>query len=114
MNEVEAAWVGAFIEAEGSWSRNDLEISAQIHVPNTDLEMISALFRATGVGTFTMSPEGNYQSHVWSQKTNYVWVLSCYNDVKALCQRCAPYSIKLQRGLAWFEDNQREERATYQ
>ncbi|MCH8120371.1 MAG: hypothetical protein IIC00_11665 [Planctomycetes bacterium] len=44
MSEAEAAWVGAFIEGEGSVS------PVYIEVINSDVEIISALIRATRVG----------------------------------------------------------------
>lgn len=94
----QAAYVGAMIEAEGSVTiaSPTCKSKARVTVVNTDLEVISALVRATGAGSVHLSHARTAQKPVW------VWWLSRWNDVQPLVAQCAAYSTKLQRVQAEY------------
>ena len=89
MTEPEAAWVGAFIEADGSvcLSRGR-KAAANIAVTQKDIEPISALLRLTGVGRVYLD-----RNRIWQ------WVVCAQGDVAQIIQRILPYSTKAQ--AAW-------------
>ena len=93
MTEIERAWVGAFIEADGcafTNSFNDNRSDALIVAASQkEIDPIATLLRITGVGIIQCSKGGS----IWS------WRISRRNDVKNLIDQCAPYSWKLQREL---------------
>lgn len=92
MTDVEAAWVGAMIEAEGTIRKT---YSGQaIHVPNTDAEVLSALLRATGIGCVYPKTKNIGTRDIFQ------WVVQQRINVQALLERIAPYSMKAQRALA--------------
>lgn len=89
----EQAWIGAMIEAEGSVSKPyGPHLQWRIGVGNTDLEIISALLRVTGVGTIHLQPPSKL-----GRKTCWTWQVQAANDVAAIVKQCAPYSMKLRR-----------------
>ncbi len=97
MTPVEAAYVGAFVEGEGhiryapSPSRGDMQTS--MTVAQNNVEVISALLRATGVGRVNLRGNGK----LWT------WQLSAINDMVAVAKQIAPFSEKAQRFLTCYE-----------
>ena len=96
MTEVEAAWVGAMIEGEGSvivrQSRSGYH-ELKIVVHNTDVEIMSAMLRAVGTGSIGVKTF----SKQWQRKTCWVWQLQAAEDVRAVAAQCKPYSTKCQK-----------------
>lgn len=98
MSEVEAAWVGAMIEAEGAVTYVNGNQGKRdywmIQVANCDVEIISALLRATGMGrvclTFSKLKNPRYQPQ-WR------WAVAKIEDVQELARRLWPYSGKMQK-----------------
>lgn len=87
MTEVEKAWVGAMVEAEGyvgfyngRW---------RIGVGNTDPEIISAILRATGVGLVSIQKGTNKPIIHWSSQR--------YNDVINLSNQLKDYCMKVRK-----------------
>lgn len=94
MSDVQAAWVGAIIEAEGSvvfTPRTSLHY-ARIQVSNTDVEIISALMRTTGVGSVCL-----LQQSKLGTKDCWCWAVQARNDIQSLVRQCSLYAMKLQR-----------------
>ncbi|KKK88666.1 hypothetical protein LCGC14_2740840 [marine sediment metagenome] len=98
MKPEEAAWVGAMVEAEGSVFPNRTRWGDywQVRVSNTDLEIISALFRATGEGTVIY--DNPTREHL-GNKQQWLWCLSKQAEVKSLAASCQDYCIKLRKVL---------------
>lgn len=91
MVEVERAWLGAFIEADGSASlcggRPVVALSQR------DVEMVATALRLTQVGGVNLSRDGQ-----WS------WYTTRRLDALSVARQCAPYSPKLQRLLEVLAD----------
>ncbi|KKM20171.1 hypothetical protein LCGC14_1648120 [marine sediment metagenome] len=94
-SEVEAAWIGAFIEADGCAGVYRKKLSIQVTQKET--EPISALLRATGVGGV------NYDT----RREIFCWTVNTQANAYYIARRCTPYSEKLQRALAKLPDDQR-------
>ena len=98
MSEVEAAYIGAAIDTDGC-----IYLNKNVRLPyvtvsfvNTNLELISAFLRVTGVGSLHHRPTG----HGWRGNTpTWTWAIGRRNTVSALLKRIAPYSTKAQRRL---------------
>jgi len=94
MSDVEAAWVGAIIEGEGCvYYHKNHEADAgrwRLTVANTDLEIISALLRLTGVGHVTRQTKG-------TQKDVWYWSVNRVNDVAAIAAQCQLFCWKLRK-----------------
>lgn len=96
MRDVEAAWVAAMIEAEGSVvvaPPHSLH-RAKITLINADAEVLSALLRLTGTGSCYAASMGRMKL---SRKPLFVWSVQAWHDIIDLVHQCAPYSMKLQR-----------------
>ena len=92
MTEIERAWVGAFIEADGcAFVRHQPERSDHIVITITQKEIdpIATCLRVTGAGRVHLDMRVN----IW------FWSVSRLNDARELAIQCAPYSWKLQRVL---------------
>lgn len=87
-SEVEAAWLGAFIEADGSAFVRD-EACSNVLVAQKDVEIISACLRITQVGNVQLD-----KGICWR------WTVSTHKNALRIAQRCAPYSMKCQRVVA--------------
>lgn len=95
MSEIERAWIGAFLEADGHCGvynrRGGSGTSRHLHLAITQSiknpEPISAALRLTQVGSVSVS---NGQMH---------WQVSALNDVLAIAEQIEPYSEKAQRTL---------------
>jgi len=97
MTEPERAWVGALVDAEGTVIQQADTRNNQPHwrlsVEMLGPEYMSALLRATGVGTIRCRVrEGR-------QHPFFTWGVWRYLDILSLAQQCALYSIKFQRVL---------------
>ena len=91
MSEVERAWVGAFIEADGCAfirRRPNRTGSIVVSVTQKELDPIATLLRITGAGAIQL-----HQGSMW------YWTVARMNESKTLARQCAPYSWKLQRVL---------------
>ena len=96
MTGIEAAWVGAIIEGEGSVmeKHGSLRPRWRVMVANTDPEIMSALLRLTGSGSICCTVD---RKGTLGTKPVYRWELAAVEDVLHLVRQCSPYSMKLQR-----------------
>jgi hypothetical protein len=94
MSSVEAAWVGAFIEADGSVSESQPRaFTWRITVAQKEIEPISTLLRFTGGGTVCLG----YTTYKTLKYPIWLWNVTRKLDVLALARQCAPYCVKLQK-----------------
>jgi len=95
MTPAEAAYVGAFLDAEGNLQRNANTRHCMIKVVNGNIEIISALLRAVGTGRVV------YAGHSRLGKMPlWVWCVHRLADLNVLLPQLAPYSMKAQEALA--------------
>jgi len=99
MSNVEAAYVGAMIDGEGyfgHYAPTGLRRACQhnVMVVNTDLEIISALVRATGLAGVGMKNDS-----ALTRKRAWLWYSAAINSLVDLAKQIAPYSFKAQRFL---------------
>ena len=103
MSDVEAAWIGAFIEADGSITiykhckKCDIPY-IRIAVTQMDIEPISNLLRLTGVGVVSLKrlPQTSFKSrntHIW------MWGLIANADVRHVLLQIKPFCPKAQTAL---------------
>ncbi len=97
MSSIERAYVGALLDAEGSLSpHSSWPRSWRMQVSNTEVELISALLRATGVGrVYYDARDGN----TLGSKAIWTWMVQPYNDVLAIVRQLQKFSIKAQVAL---------------
>ena len=94
MSDVEQAYVGAMIDGEGwfttgqSWASRTVRLG----VGNTDLEIISALLRATRAGRVHLA---NWRR--FGKKPLWIWAVQRRGDIQAIAKQCRLYSSKCQR-----------------
>ena len=93
-SEIEAAWIGALIEGEGSVG-SDGRDHMKVTVTNTDPEVLSAFLRVLGTGH--IYPHHKNRTRNNHTKPCYTWQISRRVDILYLVQRCFHYSTKLQR-----------------
>lgn len=99
MSEVERAWVGAMLEGEGStfihpdYRDSRPSFTPHIGIGNTEIEVISAIVRATGLGGVSSREKGSSLG----SKRMWVWQTNAWNDVLALLPQLLPYSTKAQK-----------------
>lgn len=93
MTEVEAAWTGAMIEAEGSVRRCGRRVPRRLTVCSTDVETIATLLRLTGIGR-VYSRSIARMPH--AKKPQWEWTVSRQADIDAVLTRVAPYLITKQ------------------
>lgn len=105
MTEPERAWVGALLEGEGSVYPNGG--GTTICVANTDLELISALLRLTGVGCVSLQTRaGQRRGSGTARHDLWLWTLHRHNDVYAVACQCTEYSQKAQRAMKLIEQRE--------
>jgi hypothetical protein len=93
MSQVEASWIGAMIEAEGTVAfPSNKRLGFKVNVTNADPEVLSALLRTTNAGSISPVLPGKL-----GKKVCYRWQIQALVEVKDLIRQCAPYSMKLQR-----------------
>lgn len=91
MAEIERAWLGAMVEAEGSvgfYNTNGRHGHWRVTIANKDPEVISAALRLTRIGSVCPRPSGVLY-----------WVVDRRNDVRLLAEQLAPYCMKVRRIL---------------
>ncbi len=91
MNEIERAWLGAFIEADGSaYLTGHLGTILRLVIAQVGIEPIETALRITQTGTV-----------MWDRKRlMWFWVLAANADAVDVAEQCAPYSWKIQRALS--------------
>jgi len=96
MTDVEAAWIGALIEGEGSiwWVKTKRHTWPAVNVSNTDPEIISALLRTTGVGSVHHQKTPT-NALIQGAKPCYIWMAQAQREAADIIRQCAPYSMKL-------------------
>lgn len=94
MSAVEAAYVGAMLDGEGTVyikRRN-----ASFTIDNSEIEFISAILRAVGCGkVYYREPQKEGNLSMWS------WSSGSRLTLEDLAIQLAPYSIKAQKYIAW-------------
>lgn len=107
MSSVEQAYVGALIDGEGYFGRQVNFRNGRRHpyynvmVANCDVELISALVRATripGVGAKGWSRT--------TRKQGWIWYSGRALEVIALATAIVPYSVKAQAFLEGVRDDE--------
>ena len=93
MAAVEAAYVGAMLDAEGSVSFKGF--CASFTICNTEIELISAILRATGTGGVYYKAAKDHVKEAWT------WAAGRRNTLDNLAVQLAPYSLKAQKYIAW-------------
>jgi len=95
MEDVEAAWVGAFIEGEGCVRRGGgNRRMPQMVVGSTSVESISTLLRLTGTGRVHYNPQAGKNKPFWK------WVVSRRNDFLKIAYQISPYLTDKREELA--------------
>ncbi len=98
MTEIERAWLGAFIEADGcTFIRRDPRLTRPklvINISQKEIDPIATALRITQAGRVQWSPLRPHPQWAWN-----VYRL---NDSLSIARQCAPYSWKLQRVLAEY------------
>lgn len=90
LTDVEAAWLGAMLDAEGTIYRNGATW-AMVFL-NSEVEYISAFLRLTGQGkVYYRAPRPPGKLVLWE------WRTGRSIEVAILCQRLAPWSLKARR-----------------
>jgi len=92
----EAAWLGAMLDAEGCVTTTpDGHRVQYISISNTEIELISAVLRAAGVGTvWALLRKASHHRQAWR------WQLARIADLTALLPQLEVYSLKAQRALS--------------
>lgn len=91
MSEPERAWVGAFIDGEGSLYQETRGYN-RLSGCNTEVELISTLIRATGVGKVYLQPQIGLP--LW------VWRVNRLHQIQEIARQIKPYCLKAQKWLA--------------
>jgi len=113
MTPEEAAYVGSMIDAEGwvthhgsnqGFNRHKTQYPG-ISIANQEVEIISAMIRATGCGRVNLKDKPGRNTRL--KKIIWSWNLRRVADVEAVAQQCAPYSMKCQKVLKWLEEYER-------
>lgn len=106
----ECAYVGAMLDAEGCIRKEivhrkntSLFVKWGFHLGNSEVELISAILRATGIGRIhsRISSGVGFIKRYRKYKRLWIWDLYAYNDVVALIKQLLPYSLKAQK-LQYF------------
>lgn len=87
MTEIERAWLGAMVEAEGCVGYYNKYW--RINIVNTDLEIVSTALRLTQVGNIT--------KHKGENKICWVWAVERKNDVMNLSKQLNTYCMKTRK-----------------
>ena len=108
MLPIEAAWVGAMVEGDGSFGvypRASQHGYMKLSVNNTEVETIATLLRLTGAGGISVvDRETRY--HRRHHKANWQWQVGRRADVVAILRQIAPFHTgKQDRALALVQDN---------
>ena len=98
---VEAAWIGAMIDGEGSIYRCTGQVGHRMEFGNTEVELVATMLRVVGAGKVYLL--NNRASNLVGKLPIWRWYLYPANDVAALIEQIAPYSIKAQKWLPYVE-----------
>ena len=109
MTEVERAYLGAWIDADGSAmlrgrdARKD-NAKGRIAIAQKDVEIVSTALRLTQAGNINLNKKSLDWSGVGLAGCDmWVWSLDSQRDIEDLMEQCYPYSEKLQRLRAvWY------------
>ena len=93
MSAVEAAYVGAMLDGEGTVHIK--RRNAAFSVANSEIEFISAILRATGCGKVYYREPQKGNLPMWS------WYSGSRLTLEDLAVQLAPYSIKAQKYIIW-------------
>ena len=100
MTDVEAAWMGAMLEGEGSVMllphHSSRKPFVRAVITNTDPEIMSACLRLTNAGRVNRGQD-NRSSLVRETKICFAWAIQAWNDVMSFLQQVRPYSMKAQQ-----------------
>lgn len=97
MTAVEAAWVGALIEGEGSMIAHPRgRTTWAVTVQSTDVETIATLLRLTGAGLVYSKrvPDGRKPQWSWEVRRKF--------DVRDLLYQVCPYLTGKRERAAWI------------
>jgi len=98
----EAGYVGALVDGEGSIYCRPTG-TGTLQVSNTEIELISALLRATGAGTVTAYwPSGGGYAPKKKYQLQFVWSLARLPDLEKVLIQIAPFSLKAQKLLIFI------------
>ena len=106
--EVEAAWLGAMVEGEGSVlgrKRNTRSTPIQplVQVCNSSVEVIATCLRLVGTGCVYLRPRCRGDKDHW--KPVWFWIVTARQDVLYLLDRIAPYlASKQDRAMAILDE----------
>ena len=100
MSSTEAAYVGAMLDAEGCVVKRGSGTNTWPHISivNQNVEIISAIIRATGGGRVYNHHRAKQENICW------LWVMARARNTYGLASQLAPYSMKAQKVLDWFEE----------
>ena len=96
MSEIERAWLGAFIEADGCafiLRKPKCQDRIILNITQKEIDPIATALRLTQTGVIQF----RNQVEIWS------WITTRLNDALDITTQCAPYSWKLQRVLADYK-----------
>ena len=95
LSSIERAWLGAFIEADGSASLRGKGVSAHLTLSITQkiIEPIAVALRITQTGGVSR------QNARPSSTATWVWAIYSRLDALWIALQCAPYSWKIQAAL---------------
>ena len=101
LSDVEAAWVGAMIDGEGSIYRCVGRSPYRMDFANTEVELVATMLRLVGSGCvgYVNGKPSERRAFIKHIKDAWRWYLYPINDIAALLEQIAPYSIKAQKWL---------------
>ena len=102
MSDVQCAWLGAMIDADGCIHHVKNDGGWIVTVINTNVEIISTVLRFVGTGYIGFTA-GEFIEGVGNRKDKFVWRLSKQQDIRNLLNQIMPYSIKTQAKLAYSD-----------
>ena len=94
LSSVEAAWLGAMVDGEGSlFLRYRPAPTLRMEVCNTEPEFLSACLRITNTRGVQLKTDNSSR---YGRKPVFGWYVNAWNTVLDLTKQIAPYSIKAQ------------------
>jgi len=105
MTEPERAYVGCAIDTDGHAALrivNHRYLQWTIAVTGADLEIMSAMLRATGCGGIHLCCKKDSRGMLNVTKDCWRWYTSRKAEIINISLQCSAYSSKLQRVVAYF------------
>ncbi|KKN19513.1 hypothetical protein LCGC14_0945000 [marine sediment metagenome] len=103
MTEVEKAWIGAMLQADGCVSRFGEQGRGykywRFTFTNTDIELVSTVLRLTGMGGVSYHPPPPLRPDGYPRSEWWTWELANQPKVNQLAQDLAPYCTKARKVL---------------